>query len=138
MGYRKPLTDEQRAKSEERRAKFTELAKQIGAMSEEQRAAMAAKMAGVVTIEGRVLSIHNACLIACQNPSATMVGGFNQWKAHGRSVRKGEHGLMIWAPKHRAEDPNRQPGEMSDKDLRPGFIMVTVFDVAQTEAIEAA
>ena len=95
---------------------------------------MAARLAGVATIEGRQLSIHNACLLACQRPDATMVGGFNQWKSAGRMVRKGEHGLMIWAPVRHAENApavEPQPGELTSE--RPRFVMVTVFDVAQTE-----
>jgi len=136
---RKPLTDEQRAKSDARRAQFKTLATQIAAMSDEQRAAMAERMAGAVTVEGRRLSIHNACLLACQRPDATLVGGFNQWRTHGRSVRKGEHGLMIWAPTRHAESSssNGAPAGPSADELtkeRPRFIMVTVFDVTQTDA----
>lgn len=132
----RPLTPEQQAKTEARRARFKTLAQQIGALSPDQRAALAAR-SGVVTIEGHALSIHNACLIACQAPDATIVGGFQQWRRAGRQVRKGESGLMIWAPKPQKEDPNRQPGEISSADLRPGFLMVTVFDVAQTDAVGA-
>lgn len=86
---RRDLTDEQRAKAEQRRAQFTTLARQIADMDDGQRAVMAERMAGAVTVEGRRLSVHNACLLACQCPDATMVGGFNQWKTHGRVVRKG-------------------------------------------------
>jgi hypothetical protein len=103
-------------------------------MTDDQRAAMAERMAGAATIEGHRLSIHNACLLACQRPDATLVGGFNQWRAHDRVVRKGEHGLMIWAPIKRAaeaESPAPEPGEMTSE--RPRFVMVTVFDVTQTE-----
>ena len=75
---RRDLTDEQRAKAEQRRAQFTTLARQIADMDDGQRAVMAERMAGAVTVEGRRLSVHNACLLACQCPDATMVGGFNQ------------------------------------------------------------
>ena len=135
MRTKRKLTAEQEAKMQARRAQFSTLAKQIAAMPEAQRLEMASRMASVVTVEGRPLSIHNACMIACQNPATTLIGGFQQWIKAGRVVRKGEHGLMIWAPAKRAEDPNRQPGEMSSKDsdsLR--FIPVTVFDVSQTDA----
>lgn len=135
---RRNLTDEQRAKAEARRAQFTTLAEQIAGMDDGQRAAMAERLAGAVTVEGRRLSVHNACLLACQCPAATVVGGFNQWKAHGRVVRKGEHGLMIWAPVRGREDGANaapEPGETSSE--RPRFVMVTVFDVAQTDALGA-
>ena len=137
MRARRPVTAEQHAKAEERRARFAALAKQIGAMSDDERVAMAARMAGAVTVEGRALSVHNACLLACQRPDATMVGGFNQWQAHGRAVRKGEHGLMIWAPVRGRErgDESAMPEPGASPTDRQRFIMVTVFDVAQTDAL---
>jgi len=134
---RRPLTAEQQAKADARRAQFRELAERIAAMSDEQRAAMAERLAGAVTIEGHRLSAHNACLLACQAPDATLVGGFNQWRAHGRTVRKGEHGLMIWAPVRRpSEAPASEAPAASDlASDRPRFVMVTVFDVTQTEPL---
>src|SRR5262249_40830319 len=101
-----------------------------------ERARMAEQMAGAVTIEGRHISMHNACLLACQRPDATLIGGFQQWRQHGRVVRKGEHGLMIWAPVKGREGADvttmPQPSELTTD--RPRFIMVTVFDVTQTDA----
>lgn len=124
-----------------RRLKFSGLAKQIADMTDDERAALAARMAGAITIEGRSLSAGNACLIAFQDPNATILGGFQQWRQHGRTVRKGEHGIMIWAPTRRREEPapvgaaaGLEPAAVESGD-RPGFIMVTVFDVAQTDAI---
>lgn len=151
MSASRPLTDDQRAKSDERRARFSALAKRIGAMSDDQRAELAARVATVTTIEGRQLSIHNACLVAVQCPSATLVGGFNQWRIAGRVVRKGEHGLMIWAPRYHAQQgartPERdiaavrmshEPGSAAPEAGHPAFIMVTVFDVSQTDPIDVA
>lgn len=135
------LSPDQIEARDARRLKFSGLAKQIADMPDNDRAALAARMAGAVTIEGRSLSAGNACLIALQDPNATILGGFQQWRQHGRTVRKGEHGIMIWAPTQRREKPapagaaavlEPAAGEPSD---RPGFIMVTVFDVAQTDAI---
>jgi hypothetical protein len=63
-----------------------------------------------------------------------MVGGFQHWKAHGRSVKKGEHSLMIWDPtggKEELEELKEATDESKAK--RAGFIMGTVFDVSQTE-----
>src|SRR5204863_5028752 len=127
--------------SDARRAQFRELAERIGAMSDAQRAVMAERMAGAVTVEGHRLSVHNACLLACQAPDVTLVGGFNQWRAHGRTVRKGEHGLMIWAPVRRAPEASAPAEAPAAADLagdRPRFLMVTVFDVAQTDALGVA
>src|SRR5262245_60562438 len=121
---RREATPEQKAKAEERSARFRELAETIAAMSDEARAAMAERMP-IVTIEGRTLSPHNACLIGTQNPDATMVGGFQQWIKAGRCVRKGEHGLMMWAPTAgtlKQDEHTRETGELSSE--RKHFIMV--------------
>lgn len=95
---KRQLTPEQKAKSEARREKFRALAKQISSLSDDARQMLAAKLPALATIEGRILSLHNACLIAVQKPDATIVGGFRQWLDAGRCVRKGECGLMIWVP----------------------------------------
>jgi hypothetical protein len=105
-------------------------------MSDEQRAAMAAQMSAVVTVEGRALSLHNSCLVACQKPDATVLGGFGQWIKAGRCVRKGEHGLMIWAPTMRRTNEPSPDAEQESTTRRAGFIMVTVFDVSQTDPSE--
>src|SRR5215213_4472744 len=107
-------TAEQRAAAAERRARFTELAQRVAEMGDDERAALVAHVGAVVTCEGRALSVHNSCLVLTQLPTASMVGGFRQWKAHGRGVRKGEHGLMIWVPTSRKGDaapttPEGQP-----------------------------
>jgi len=128
---RRALTEEQKAKSEERRGKFRALAKQIADLSQERREEMAAQMP-VVTIEGRQLSVHNMCLLCVQNPHVTMVGGFRQWLKAGRAVRKGEHGLMIWAPRGTAKDEAAGMPGVQD-EMR--FLIVTVFDVSQTEEV---
>ena len=54
---------------------------------------------------------------------------FNAWKALGRSVRKGEHGLMIWCPTGRKGEDSTEPAEVH-------FIPGTVFDVSQTDVVE--
>jgi hypothetical protein len=108
-------------------------------MSDEQRATMAAQMSAVVTVEGRALSLHNSCLVAAQKPDATILGGFGQWIKAGRVVRKGEHGVMIWAPTMRRTDTLSPDAEQASDTMttrRAGFIMVTVFDVSQTDPSE--
>ena len=132
-------TAEQKAAATARRERFTELANDIARMSDAERAALVARVGAIVTCEGRALSVHNSCLVLTQLPAASMVGGFRQWLAHGRSVRKGEHGLMIWVPTSRKDDappPDGPPageGEAAGASKRAGFVMGTVFDVTQTE-----
>jgi N-terminal domain of anti-restriction factor ArdC len=139
MARRQP-TAEQKAAAVQRRERFTALAKHVAAMSEDDRAALVMKVGAIVTCEGRALSVHNSCLVLTQRPTASMVGGFRQWQAHGRSVKKGERGLMIWVPTTRKDDATptateaQGAGEGAEEGAkRAGFVMGTVFDVSQTE-----
>lgn len=133
---RREPTEAQRLAAKVRKEKFREIAKQVSKLSPEQRLELANRVA-IVTIEGRSLSVHNQCLLVSQRASVTIVGGFRQWKAAGRSVRKGEHGLMIWVPCMPGQSAGDTPqpeaidGEVQTSE-RPRFIMGTVFDVAQT------
>lgn len=43
-------------------------------------------------------SARNTMLINLQRPDATLVGSFGLWKKLGRSVNKGENGIMVMAP----------------------------------------
>ena len=45
-------------------------------------------------------SFNNWLLIYAQRPDATRVAGFQTWKSLGRFVKKGEHGIRIFAPIH--------------------------------------
>lgn len=86
-------------------------------------------------------SFRNMLLILSQNPEATHVAGFKQWKEKfNRHVKKGEHGIAILYPsvrKRTARDgdtPERvdEEGNVSWMSFRVGF----VFDVSQTEGDE--
>lgn len=127
------LTPEQEAKRDERRAKFRGLCQRLASMNDEQRLEFAARCPVIATVEGRALSGHNQHLIALQIPGATIVGGFRQWITAGRCVRKGEHGAMIWVP---VGGGKAEAGQESTETERPGFIMGTIFDVSQTDAIQ--
>lgn len=132
---RRTPTAEQRQQAEARRARFRELAKQVGALSEDERTAIMLRAGGIRTIEGHPLTPLNSCLILNQCPGASIVGGFQQWKAAGRAVRKGEKGLSLWVPIGRRRDDGTR-GEVGDGE-KPGFIMGTVFDVSQTDHSES-
>jgi hypothetical protein len=140
MTRRQP-TPEQKQKATERRERFRTLAAQVAELSEDERAALVMKVGAIVTCEGRALSPFNSCLVLSQLPTASMVGGFWQWKDKGRSVRKGAQGLMIWIPKHKGEEgdepapvPAAEAPEGEEKTgKRSAFVMGTVFDVSQTE-----
>ena len=130
---RQPTVD-QKAKAAERRERFRGIVTQVAAMTDEQRGELVMRCGAVMTCEGRPLSPFNSCLLLTQFPTSSIVGGFLQWKAHGRSVKKGEHGLMIWVPVGRkGEKADAQDAAETDEKKGSGFIMGTVFDVSQTE-----
>jgi hypothetical protein len=116
------------------------LADQVAAMTEAQRAEIAARFP-IVTIEAHAISARNACLVTLQAEGAvTIVGGFRQWLHHGRAVRKGEKALYILRP-----CAKRAPGAGQDSQDQDGppqlrgqdvyFRLVPVFDVAQTDPL---
>jgi hypothetical protein len=97
-------------------------------------------------------SIGNQILIMIQKPDATRVAGFNTWKELGRWVMKGEKGISILAPRFppRAVCPEcggkvprgakfcPQCGaaveQAEEMEMEPAyFIVVSVFDISQTE-----
>nr|WP_233109137.1 ArdC-like ssDNA-binding domain-containing protein [Streptomyces sp. 14R-10] len=86
-------------------------------------------------------SANNMLLILAQCPHATQVRSFKQWKENGRSVRKGEKGLRIFAPMTiKKKDETGAPvlDENGQEKKRTIFKTVAVFDISQTDAIEGA
>ncbi|GAG15343.1 unnamed protein product, partial [marine sediment metagenome] len=80
-------------------------------------------------------SWHNSLLILTQRPDAIRVAGFKTWQTLGRHVRKGERGIMIFAPRPYHKEVENGNGETDTIDgiyFRP----VHVFDVAQTEGAD--
>lgn len=95
-------------------------------------------------------SFNNQLLIFLQRPDATHVAGFNKWRSLGRTVRRGEKGIQIFAPcKYKQKDESSEQshspasngalGSSSDSDsaqathVIKGFRVVHVFDISQTE-----
>ena len=60
-----------------------------------------------------------------RNMTITRPAGYRAWQALDRQVRKGEHGLKIFAPMTRKDD--------DDNVMVFGFRLATVFDVSQTD-----
>ncbi len=93
-------------------------------------------------------SFSNVMLIMQQNPYATRIAGFNDWKnKHNRNVKYGEKGIKIIAPNpYKTKvtvpvlDSNNQPIVVNGVPLteektvqRMSFRVVSVFDVSQTD-----
>jgi len=71
----------------------------------------------------------NVWLILMSQPNASYIAGFKKWQSMGRYVRKGEHGIPIFAPIISTVTNN-----LGEEDQRlVGFKVVYVFDVSQTD-----
>ena len=123
-------TQKQLKEQEKRREAFRRFVAQAATLTDTERESIAARI-GIRNVEGHELSVHNQVLISFQLPTVSIVGGFNQWKQQGRSVRKGQHGAMIWVPGGKKNDA----GEVTGEDLF--FMTTTVFDISQTEESKA-
>jgi RNA polymerase sigma factor (sigma-70 family) len=79
----------------------------------------------------RRFSWRNVLLIAAQRPYATQIAGIHTWNDLGRSIKKGEKGILIFAPAEVGPEPAR--GKLlHDPFARAGFRAAYVFDVVQT------
>jgi hypothetical protein len=89
-------------------------------------------------------SFQNILLIASQRPTASRVAGIRAWNELGRRVKRGEKGIMIFAPmvgyrrNANDSDQSQQSDARTDKPepRLVGFRAVYVFDVGQTEGAE--
>jgi hypothetical protein len=132
---RRQPTEEQKQAAEERRSRLRELAKKVSAMSEEERNALLARIGRIPTAAATFLSPYNSCFVVSQLPVASQVGGFKQWQAAGRQVKKGEKALAIWIPVKGAENTDPTAEDIEAKSDRQRFILGNVFDISQTDEI---
>ena len=75
----------------------------------------------------------NILLIHAQRPGATLVRDYRQWTAAGRQVRKGEHGIAIFAipPRPRAQRQDQDQDEPGPA-WREADRVTSVWDLSQT------
>ena len=88
-------------------------------------------------------SLANQMLIFAQRPDATCVQGYRAWNKAGYQVRKGEHGIAIYAPMlftKRPDAPDADDSGTTDESAarRLGYRVAYVFDIAQVDAIAGA
>ncbi|MFE2529905.1 ArdC-like ssDNA-binding domain-containing protein [Streptomyces sp. NPDC059382] len=84
-------------------------------------------------------SANNMLLILAQRPNATQVRSLRQWRKHGRSVRKGETSLRIFAPMPITQrDEHGRPvlDENGHEKKWMKYKTVPVFDISQTDPVE--
>lgn len=82
-------------------------------------------------------SMNNQMLIAIQRPDATKVASFTLWKELGRTLKKGEKGIAIFAPvlvadKDEAGNIRRDENGKAIKRYARS-VPTSVFDISQTE-----
>ena len=84
-------------------------------------------------------SASNVLLLAIQAAERSMplsrVAGYSTWKALHRQVRRGERGLIVFAPMpmRPSEGPGDTKAESEDESERLLFKAVRVFELSQTE-----
>lgn len=121
-------TDEEKAAWKER---MRGLVQKVAALSDEERKTLAARMP-ITTCEGHTLSFFNQCFLSFQanGTPLTVIGGFQQWKKVGRSIKRGEHAVgCIYVPLFPAKGDREIEGEPDPVRFR----LVPVFEVSQTE-----
>jgi hypothetical protein len=140
MMARRPLDPEEKKRRETILRAMLEEAKREYAQDDALRARYDRALAAVTNIEGHVYSLNNIMLLEKQ---ATMrgltlsrVGAFGAWIKHGRSVRKGDRGLMAYAPHLRRGDAEvQEDGDDADEARATGFHVVHLFDESQTQPL---
>lgn len=122
---------------EQRRAEIQALADQLTAFAD------STSPADLATYEARFdsYSPRNAQMIVMQRPDATVVRGYHAWRDLGRQVRKGEHGIAIFAPRglHDTDTPTAaaaKGGQPGQPEQRMWFGLAYVFDLSQTDPME--
>ena len=114
------------------RDKMKALSAKVKAMPEDERQRLACEY-GTLTAEGHTLSAKNTILLAMQagRPLA-QVGGYKQWLKVNRQVIKGQHSIgAMYVP------TNGKKKDDEEADTRQRFVLVSVFDVTQTEEVTA-
>ena len=117
---------------EARRERFIRLKAAFDALSDSQRNALAGL--SVYTCEGHQISPVNTALVNFQRPDVSIIGGYQQWRAQNRHVKKGEKSISIWIPLSKNGDAidSTSPDEVSENE-QVHFRLQSVFDISQTE-----
>ena len=115
----------------DRKARLSDLRHKLAELTPAERQAFTDR--GIIaTVEGRTLSLHNTYMvyIQCNGIIPSVVGGYRQWKAAGRQVIKGQHGMSILFP---VGQKDQETGDILHADR---FYAATIFDISQTEEIK--
>jgi antirestriction protein ArdC len=81
-------------------------------------------------------SLANQFLIFAQRPDARCVMGYRAWQKAGYQVKKGEHGIAIYAPmRFKSRDGAESDTDNDASATRLGFRIAYVFDISQVDAL---
>ena len=81
-------------------------------------------------------SFANQLLIYAQRPDASCVMGYRAWQKAGYQVRKGEHGIAIYAPmRFKPRDGVAADPDSAATSPRLGFRVAYVFDISQVDGL---
>ena len=69
-------------------------------------------------------SVANTLLVVAQKPDATFIANYDDWQKRGRSVKRGEKGMMVLEANGEYERP--------DGTMGVNFDVKRVFDISQT------
>ena len=117
-------TEKEKTERKEKRAAIMERAKAL------QEAGTVRAVA--ISITGKPYSGVNQCLIAAQNGPAGVYGGFRAWMKNGRAVRKGGHGVIIYAPIMKKPDATTTATDTPEK---VAMTTAYVFHIEQTDPV---
>lgn len=82
-------------------------------------------------------SFGNQILISIQNPVATRVASYDDWKnKFGRQVKKGAKGIKILVPIFKKTEEQDTQGENKESKRLVSYRVGNVFDIADTEGQE--
>lgn len=133
MGKPREMSDEDKIKAEQKKAKLREFIDQISKMSDEELFQLKQRI-NIITCDGHGLSLKNTALLDLQakgiGKTVSVIGGFQQWLDKGRVVRKGEKAFTILVPSEgKAKD------EAGNETPKMFFRFVSVFDISQTDEV---
>ncbi len=127
------IPEQIQAEREARRERFTRLKSAFDALTDTQKKILAGMV--VYTCDGHQISATNTVLVNLQRADVSIIGGYRQWQAQNRHVRKGEKSISIWVPLKKAVGVS-STSEDIEEDIKR-FRLQSVFDISQTEKTES-
>ena len=111
--------------AEQKREQRQELYDLIDEMSEKTLADPSA-LSDYLNMQARLgkTSVANTLLVVAQKPDATFIANYDDWQKRGRSVKRGEKGMMVLEANGEYERP--------DGTIGVNFDVKRVFDISQT------